>query len=53
MGNIIIMKLQHTKNQYFVTVPKAIVELKGWRKGDQIHFYENKKGEIVLRSGKE
>jgi hypothetical protein len=29
-------KLQHNNNQYFLTIPKDIVELEGWTKGQEI-----------------
>lgn len=44
------MKLQQGKNQFWITVPKAIVIENGWRKGDDLHFIRNKKGELTLVS---
>jgi hypothetical protein len=29
-------KLQHNNGQYFLTIPKDIVELEGWIKGQEI-----------------
>ncbi|WP_292467372.1 hypothetical protein [Methanolobus sp.] len=31
-------KLQYSKNQYTLTIPKDIVELEGWSKGQEIKF---------------
>ncbi len=42
-------KLQKSKNgQYFLSLPNQLVRLKGWDKGDEIIFSEQK-GDIVLR----
>lgn len=42
-------KLQKSKNgQYFLSLPNQLVRLKGWDKGDEIIFSENK-GNIVLK----
>jgi hypothetical protein len=30
------MKLQYNNKQYFLTIPKDIVELEGWTKGQEI-----------------
>ncbi|MBN1134891.1 MAG: hypothetical protein JXA38_08320 [Methanosarcinaceae archaeon] len=29
-------KLQKSNNQYFLTIPKQIVDLEGWKKGQEI-----------------
>ena len=43
------MKLQQMNDQsYFITLPKQIVLAKGWKKGDQIKYRINDKGEISL-----
>jgi hypothetical protein len=43
------MKLQElNKRSYFVVLPKAIVLAKGWKKGDDILYKINDKGELVL-----
>ncbi len=45
-----MVKLQFpNKKQYQVTLPKQIVEAKGWKKGDKIIVKINDKGEIVLK----
>ena len=32
--------IQKGESRYTVTVPKTLVELKGWQKGDQLKFTE-------------
>jgi len=45
-------KLQFPNNkQYLVTIPKSLVEAKGWKKGDTIEFYFDAKGKLVLDRG--
>lgn len=45
-----MVKLQFpNKKQYKITLPKQIVEAKGWKKGDKIIVRINDKGEIVLK----
>ena len=45
------MKLQLTKfDQFFLTIPKQIVLVKGWEKGIEIKYKINEKGELVLFS---
>ena len=44
------MKLQFDNNkQYKITLPKALVEAKGWRKGSRIKVELDKQGNILLR----
>jgi len=44
-----MVKLQFAnKKQYKITLPKQIVEAKGWKKGDEIKIRINDKGEIVI-----
>ena len=43
------MLIQENNNQFFITIPHDIVKAKGWRKGDTLHFFIGKKGEIFLR----
>ena len=44
-----MVKLQFAnKKQYKITLPKQIVEAKGWKKGDEIKVRINNKGELVL-----
>ena len=43
------MKLQQMLDRvYFLIIPKKIVQLKGWTKGQQIKIKQNKKGDLVL-----
>lgn len=44
------MKLQFDKNnQYKLTLPKVLIEAKGWKKGDEVEIKLEEKGGIVLR----
>ncbi|MBU0535581.1 MAG: AbrB/MazE/SpoVT family DNA-binding domain-containing protein [Nanoarchaeota archaeon] len=44
-----MVKLQFDQNkQYKITLPKALVDAKGWNKGDSIHVSLDSKGDIVL-----
>jgi len=44
------MKLQKMNNrQFFVTLPNQIVRAKNWKKGDDISFEIDHKGNLVLR----
>ncbi|MFC1728032.1 AbrB/MazE/SpoVT family DNA-binding domain-containing protein [Nanoarchaeota archaeon] len=43
------MKLQFDQNkQYKLTLPKALIEAKGWGKGDEIELKLDEKGNIIL-----
>ena len=42
------MKLQKYKGQYFLTIPKSIVEGFGWQKHDQIEHKITGEGKIEL-----
>jgi bifunctional DNA-binding transcriptional regulator/antitoxin component of YhaV-PrlF toxin-antitoxin module len=45
-----MVKVQFDSNgQYKVTLPKAIVEAKGWKKGDRLRVELDEKGNIVLK----
>ncbi len=39
------------KKQYTITLPKSIVEAKGWKKGDVLNFSFDEKGRLVLDKG--
>ncbi len=44
------MKLQYDQNkQYKLTLPKALIEAKGWQKGDEIELKLDEKGNIILK----
>ena len=40
------------KKQYTVTIPKSLVAAKGWKKGDDLEFVLDDKGQIILRKVK-
>lgn len=43
------MKLQMmNKKQFFITLPNAIVRMKGWCKGDEIEVKSDQRGNLVL-----
>lgn len=45
------MKLQKDGNeQYKLTLPKSLIEAKGWKKGDKIKILLDAKGNIVLEN---
>lgn len=47
------VKLQQTnKGQYFLTVPASIVGLKGWAKGTELEFIEDRYGSLTLQEVK-
>jgi len=44
------MKLQKMNNkQFFITLPNAIINAKGWIKGDKIRVLLDQKGDIILK----
>lgn len=42
-------KLQEVKGRYFITVSKDLVKRKGWKKGQELFFVFNEKGEIAIK----
>ena len=45
-----MVKLQYDNNKQFkLTLPKAIIEAKGWKKGDTIKIELDEKGNMVLK----
>lgn len=47
-------KLQFpNKKQYMVTIPKSLVEAKGWKQGDTVEFSFDNKGNLILSKGGE
>ncbi|MFQ5475080.1 MAG: AbrB/MazE/SpoVT family DNA-binding domain-containing protein [Candidatus Nanoarchaeia archaeon] len=45
-----MVKLQHDSNkQYKITLPKAIIEAKGWTKGQEVKIELDDQGNIVLK----
>lgn len=45
-----MVKLQFDTKQYKITLPKAIIEAKGWSKGNDVKIIINEKGEIILKN---
>lgn len=45
-----MVKLQETKDRYFITIPREMVKQKGWQKGQEILFLFNERGNIELTS---
>ncbi|MBN2421180.1 hypothetical protein JXB27_02780 [Candidatus Woesearchaeota archaeon] len=43
-----MVKLQFDSKQYKVTLPKAIIEAKGWSKGSELKIILNERGELIL-----
>jgi len=43
------MKLQQTKNRYFLTMPVKLVKFLGWHKGQDIELVMGKNKEIILK----
>ena len=43
------MKLQMTKNSFWVVVPKTKVKKKGWTKGTELDWLEYPNGDLVLQ----
>ena len=43
-----MVRLQFDDKQYKITLPKAIVEAKAWKKGDRIIIKLDNKGDIIL-----
>jgi len=41
-------KLQYQNKSFIVTVPKTLVKLKGWSKGDELVFVANSQGNLEL-----
>ncbi|MBI5397926.1 AbrB/MazE/SpoVT family DNA-binding domain-containing protein [Candidatus Woesearchaeota archaeon] len=45
-----MVKLQYDNNkQYKVTLPKALIDAKGWKKGDEIKIELDVQGNLVLK----
>lgn len=45
-----MIRLQFDQNkQYKITLPKAIIEAKGWKKGDKLKVELDKEGNLVLK----
>ena len=45
-----MVKLQFDNNkQYKLTLPKALIDAKGWKKGSEIKIALDKEGNIILK----
>jgi antitoxin component of MazEF toxin-antitoxin module len=45
-----LVKLQYDNNkQYKLTLPKALVEAKGWQKGSEVKITLDSEGNIILK----
>jgi bifunctional DNA-binding transcriptional regulator/antitoxin component of YhaV-PrlF toxin-antitoxin module len=45
-----MVRLQYDNNkQYKVTLPKAIIDAKGWQKGDELKIAFDAEGNLVLK----
>lgn len=44
-----MVRIQQTKRgQYWITIPKAIIKMFGWKKGDELIIGLNKKKDVTL-----
>ena len=43
-----MVKLQFDSKQYKITLPKAVIEAKGWSKGSNIKVVLNDRGQLML-----
>ncbi len=43
-----MVKLQHYKERYSITVPAIIVKQKGWKQGTELNFIYNERGNIEV-----
>ena len=41
-------KIQKSRDYYHITIPLAVMRLKGWKKGTQLYFFEHK-GDVILK----
>ena len=47
---ILLVKLQFDNNkQYKITLPKALIDAKGWKKGSEVKIELDSEGNIVLK----
>jgi len=47
-----MVKLQKNKGQYFITIPKDIIEDKGWENAKDFVWIYNASGDIILKEKK-
>ncbi len=43
------MKIVAFKDQYRITIPKDLIEVKGWKPGTKLRFIEDAEGNIILK----
>lgn len=43
------MKLQNNNGQYKLTIPKDIVNIKGWKQGSKLIAVMNESGDLVIK----
>ena len=43
-----MVRLQESKERYFITIPKALVIQKEWKKGQELFLGFNERGNIEL-----
>lgn len=48
LEEITMPKLQQTEDRYFITIPKSMVEKKNWKKGQDLLFMWNERGNIEI-----
>lgn len=42
-------KLQKTKNRYFITLPRSLIEKKKWEKGQDLYICFNERGNMEIQ----
>ena len=52
MSNKCILQFPN-KQQFIITIPKGLVEAKGWKKGNRLEFVINDKGEMIIKRPKQ
>jgi len=46
------MKLQESKNRFFISIPKEIIKSFRWKKGDELIVKEVKNNSIIITKDK-
>lgn len=44
-----MVRIQESKGQFFITLPKRLAEAKNWSKGMELKLEFNEKGELIIR----
>ena len=50
---LVMIKLQKFKEQFSITIPKVLIESKGWKKGQNLKVVFNHKGNLEITEVKE